>query len=478
MVYFVNLFRLNGLPTIGFSKFEFSSMNLSKNATYLSLVLLCSFAFWHCADDTDLPNIEGVERIEAKDNGNKGDGSDIEVFFNKQFVINNIEEYRIFAIKANKATAFGLEDANGMSVERYTSVTINETYPVKGKTLTADTKDTDGDLITEGVSYRFAVLTIAKDKKQFQNTLVVDTDDFELRTNNLIFEYSSEFEASSGGLSIDSEDNLYMAEFNVVYRAGGPPINSEFSIHKIGKSKTATKFGGPYKMLGGNAFDADHNLYQSEYFGNRIIKTALDGSTSVLQIDGIELKNPDGIYVDGDGVIFVANEILGTIVKILPDGSASIFAEVGDSPRGITADDLGNLYVSHNHESGKISRISPDGTITVLANVPTFKPDNYPIDYFMWLGYITFHQGSLYVPSIGADQIYRVGLDGTVELFAGSGRRGIPRGGALTANLNRPIGLAFSNDGSKLFISGCTDNVPQHTQASRPSRIWELRIVE
>lgn len=450
-------------------------MNTFRNTL---LILISSFALWTCTDESALPALEGIQEIEAQDNGNRGNASDIEVFFRKQFETNDIQEYRIFAIKSDKAAAFSLEDANAMSTEKYTQVDINETYPIKGKVLAADAKDTDGDLITERVLYRFAILTVAKDKKQFKNTLVVDEDDFELKTNNLIFDYSKEFEAGSGSLSIDKEGNLYMADFNVIYRAGSPFLQTEFPIHKIEKNKTVSTFSGPYRMLSGNAFDSQDNLYQSELYGNQIIKTDLSGTASIVIVENMDLLSPDGIYVDDEGNIFVASETDGTIIKILPNGIASVFAKVGDAPRGITADEQGNLYISHNHESGKISKISPEGAISVLANVPTFKPETYPLDYYMWLGYIIYHEGNLYVPSIGAHQVYKVSLEGEVELFAGSGTRGIPRGGALTADLNRPIGLAFSTDGTSLYISGCTDNIPQHTQASRPAKIWELRILE
>jgi len=454
------------------------TMNNHRIYLLLTSILILSFSLWNCSDENALPAIEVIKDIEAQDNGNRGNASDIEVFFRKQFETNNIQEYRIFAIKSDKASVFTLEDANAMPSEKYTQVNINETYPIKGKILAAEAKDTDGDVITEGVLYRFAVLTVAKDKKQFKNTLVVDEDDFELKTNNLIFDYTKEFEAGSGSLSMDKEGNLYMADFNIIFSVGNPYFQSEFPIHKIAKNKVVSTFSEPYRLLSGNAFDSQDNLYHSELFGNQIIKTQLDGTASILAIEGLDLESPDGIYVNEEGILFVASRSEGTIIKVMPDGNASIFAEVGDRPRGITADESGNLYISHNHESGKISKITPEGEVSTFANVATFKPENYQIEYLMWLGYITYHEDFLYVPSIGRDQIFKISLEGEVTVFAGSGTRGIPRGGVLTADLNRPIGLAFSADGSSLYISGCTDNIPQHTQASRPAKIWEIELLE
>ena len=158
--------------------------------------------------------------------------------------------------------------------------------------------------------------------------------------------------------------------------------------------------------------------------------------------------------------------------------SSSVFAAGSNCPRGITGDENGNLYISHNDESGTITKITSDGTVSVLATIPTHKPATYPLEFIMWVGYITYHKGNLYVAGQSTDRIYKISLEGEVSVFAGSGQRGIPRGGALTADLNRPVGLAFSEDGNRLFVSGCTDVVPQHTQASTPSKIWEIQVVE
>ncbi|MEM9848609.1 MAG: hypothetical protein AAF847_12010, partial [Bacteroidota bacterium] len=73
--------------------------------TYLIPLLL--FA---CSDEA-VPIIEAVSAVEVQDNGNKGNGSDIEVHWKKQLSTTDIKEYRVFAMKAEKAVDFDIEKA-------------------------------------------------------------------------------------------------------------------------------------------------------------------------------------------------------------------------------------------------------------------------------------------------------------------------------------------------------------------------------
>ena len=96
----------------------------------------------------------------------------------------------------------------------------------------------------------------------------------------------------------------------------------------------------------------------------------------------------------------------------------------------------------------------------------------------MWVGHITYYNSNLYVCGMSTDRVYKVTMVGKVEVFAGSGERGIPRGGALTAKLNRPYGFAWNPNGTKLYISGSGDVTPQHVQGSLPGKIWVINIAE
>jgi len=138
----------------------------------------------------------------------------------------------------------------------------------------------------------------------------------------------------------------------------------------------------------------------------------------------------------------------------------------------------GNLYVSHNSEDGIISKIDAIGEVSQFATIPVKRPENYDQEFLQWLGYLQYHEGDLYAAAMSTDRIYKVDQNGEVSVFAGSGERGIPRGGILTADLNRPIGLSFNQDGSILYVCGSSDTNPVHTQSSQPAAIWKIELVD
>lgn len=453
-------------------------LNAQERSLFPTFILLLILAgFISCEENVSPIDLAPVSEIIVADNGNEGNASDIEVNFKKQLDLNPIKEYRLFAVKETKASSFDLTSADALSSDFYTSITTTETFPVKGKVLAADAKDTDGEVINKDQAYKFAVLTVAKDSRASENKLAISEEAFRLSINNQLTNFTQESDIGSGNLIIDPNGDLIMSEYNIQVQVSNN-TRSLFKIYKIIERGSFVEQTDTLPLLTGSFVDAAFNLYQSEYFGGKILKQNSAGEITEIVHQGEQLFNPDGIYVDENEHIFVADQQAGRILEITPDGVSTQFAFVGLSPKGLTVDEDGNFYVSHNDESGRISKITPDGDVSVLANIPTAIPEGYALPYKMWMGYITYHEGSLYVAGMSTDRIYKISLDGQVEAFAGSGTRGLARGGAKTANMNRPNGLAFSQDGKKLFVSGCTDVTPSHTQYSTPGIIWQIDILE
>jgi hypothetical protein len=108
--------------------------------------------------------------VTADDIDNNGDGSDLEVSFDSQRGQNTrIESYRVMAVKSSDASSFTLSDAN--AVTHYTTVYRIEDAPSYTVVLSADAKDIDGDAITEDVSYKVFVLSVADGINATENAL-------------------------------------------------------------------------------------------------------------------------------------------------------------------------------------------------------------------------------------------------------------------------------------------------------------------
>lgn len=440
----------------------------------LALFVFVFISFQSCNTEDPFP-LDPIRGVTPADNGNAGNGSDLEVFISEQLENANIVEYRAMVVKASHG-GLTLGEANGTA--NYEAAAPDDVFPIQGIVFNTDSRDTDGDLIQNNVDYQVGVLSVARDQKERSNSFLLSTEIFQLTQNNQVSDHTREFQAGAGSLTLDAGGLVVMGEYNIVGELSEDASES-YTVFQMDEFGSVRELKGPYRLLGGNTRDNDGYIYQSILNYARVVRIAPNGDQNTIVLSNFDVSGNDGVYVNANQEMFVVNPESGTILKWnLESGENEVVTRIGMRPRGITGDDQGNLYISHNHEDGVITKLSADGVLTELARVPTFKPEFYNIPYFMWVGYITYHDGDLYVAGMSTDRIYKISMQGEVEVFVGSGTRGIPRGGALTANLNRPIGLVFSEDGNTLYISGSTDNVPQHTQASTPVKIWQVSIVE
>ena len=128
-------------------------------------------------------------------------------------------------------------------------------------------------------------------------------------------------------------------------------------------------------------------------------------------------------------------------------GAVSVFRHPSHNANGNTRDRQGRL-VTCEHDARRVTRTEYDGSVTVLAERYQGKPLNSPNDIVcrsdgsIWfsdppfgiLGYYEGHKAAAELPT----NVYRIDPSGSLTVVAG--------------DIERPNGLAFSPDESKLYV--------------------------
>ncbi len=128
-------------------------------------------------------------------------------------------------------------------------------------------------------------------------------------------------------------------------------------------------------------------------------------------------------------------------------GRTSIFRKPSNNANGNTRDRQGRL-ITCEHDTRRVTRTEYDGTITVLADKFSGKPLNSPNDVVVksddsvWFtdppfGILGNYEGHVATPELPTN-VYRLDKSGQLAV--------------VTGDVNRPNGLAFSPDESKLYV--------------------------
>ena len=128
-------------------------------------------------------------------------------------------------------------------------------------------------------------------------------------------------------------------------------------------------------------------------------------------------------------------------------GRVSVYRKPSNNSNGNTRDRQGRL-VTCEHDARRITRTEHDGTVTVLIDKFDGKPLNSPNDVVVksddsvWFtdppfGILGNYEGHVATPELPTN-VYRLDKTGRATVVAG--------------DINRPNGLAFSPDESKLYV--------------------------
>ena len=171
------------------------------------------------------------------------------------------------------------------------------------------------------------------------------------------------------------------------------------------------------------------------------------------------LENPRGVAVDSLGNIYIADTSLQVIRKRAPDGTLSIFAGteamfgsndgVGTAarfyqPEGLTADNVGNVYVA-DMLNYTIRKITPSGVVTTVAGLArawgfvdgtgSNARFNMPADLAV------DSSGNIFVVDFDNHAIRKITPSGVVTTVAGSGQPGSEDGVGTLARFSYPTGI-------------------------------------
>jgi len=188
------------------------------------------------------------------------------------------------------------------------------------------------------------------------------------------------------------------------------------------------------------------------------------------------IGRPFAVAADPLGTVFIADADTHHVYRVTPQGMLSIVAgngitsSTGDnadallasltSPQGVAVDKQGNLYIA-DALFGRIRRVTPGGIITTYAGIGPGRVSgrNGParFNFIHPVGLAVDAAGNVFFSEPSFHLVRRISPDGMITTVAGiTDRAGFTgdRGRAVDATLNRPLGVAVDST-NNLYIADC-----------------------
>ena len=181
-----------------------------------------------------------------------------------------------------------------------------------------------------------------------------------------------------------------------------------------------------------------------------------DGSAAAAMFN-----NPQGIAVGPNGLVYVAdtanNRIrritaAGTVTTLAGDGTPGLQNGIGNqarfnAPQGIALDSDGNVYVADTGNSA-VRKIDAAGNVSIVAGDGSVGSNDSPGARFDGLVGVAVEGQNIYVylADSGNHRIRRLDVAGTVITVTGA-ERGFKDGSAAQARFAEPSGIVIDSDG-------------------------------
>ena len=288
------------------------------------------------------------------------------------------------------------------------------------------------------------------------------------------------------GITSDGQGNLYVTDQdNQTIRKIDSNNNVTTIAGQVGNQGSANGQGtnATFYYPTGITSDSQGNLYVTDLYNETIRK--VDSNYTVTTIAGqVGLQgSSDGpaanvdwfitpaITVDGQGNLFVADNVNNDILKIgTNDSVTTIAGQVGNAgsangqgtnasfntPNGITVDSKGNLYVA---DSGNdtIRKIGSNNNVTTIAGQAGISGrangQGTNATFYYPIGITSDGKGNLYVTDLYNDIIRKIDSSNNVTTIAGqAGISGRANGQGTNATFYYPTGITSDGKGN-LYVT-------------------------
>ena len=186
-----------------------------------------------------------------------------------------------------------------------------------------------------------------------------------------------------------------------------------------------------------------------------------------------QLRSVDGVAVDSQGNVYIADSANYRVRKVSPGGTISTFAGKGggggalgdggpatsarlDAPRSVAVDGQGNVYIA-DFNAHRIRMVRPNGTITTFAGTgqASFSGDGGPAvsaRLYAPAAVAVDGQGNVYIVDAYNQRVRKVTPDGRITTIAGTGKQGTSGDGgpATSATLSYPYGAGGGRPGERV----------------------------
>nr|WP_248278283.1 copper amine oxidase N-terminal domain-containing protein [Paenibacillus sp. SZ31] len=289
-----------------------------------------------------------ISNLAVADISDYADGRDLRVSFNKAADESRISAYRVYVVRSANVGSFTLSAANASN--NYTQV--NKTGGNLSVTLPSSAVDTNGNRITNGISYRVFVLSVSNSGNSSQNVLSSSSSLITLSANAAVT-------APSSVAATDIGDNGDGRDLRVTFTKSADETNVNHYRVFVVKNANA----GSFTLSSANAVNSANYTYVSRTGNNQTI-TLSNGSRTV---DGDLIRNDVGYRVY---VMAVNNN--ASLANVISSASGIITLT---SNAAVAAASNVNVTVKDQGQSGTPS----DVTITFNKATSETNISNYRI---------------------------------------------------------------------------------------------------